>query len=410
MENEEKENLLSNDDCISLLPIILFRLKLILMAEELRNNIFTSSKSLQMKPMKAKSVYNFGACNQALQQKINRREENPEPSNDLIKLPNKIISYLGTKDEEISQCLLLKAVTLKRSEEENNLERLEFLGDSFLQYYISLKISAMYPNESKKKLNEYRTNIVKNSFLFEKAQEKNIGSYVHAVPFDLATWCPPNYIERKLQIVQLKDKCISDVIEAIIGAFLIANGHKTAIVIIHWLNLIDNNESEFLLPARINPISDEKLEEFQNKIEYRFKNNIILKNSLKPMGHQDSPSPTYHSLRFVGDAILQYVITRKIFEQYRNSGPGAMTDFREKIHNSHVYACLAVKFNLTEYLILEDSEVVNVSSTIQSFKESTVFKDFLVSFYTKTNRFIHCKENVYIEIYLCFFCVSKHLS
>lgn len=106
------------------------------------------------------------------------------------------------------------------------------------------------------------------------AQEKNIGSYVHAIPFDLATWCPPNYINRKLQIVQLK-KSIADVIEAIIGAFLLSDGHNTAIQIINWLNLIESNESKLQLEAIVNPIYDEKLEEFQNKIEYIFKNKSI---------------------------------------------------------------------------------------------------------------------------------------
>lgn len=66
------------------------------------------------------------------------------------------------------------------------------------------------------------------------------------------------------------------------------------------------------------------------KIEYHFNNNKILHISLTPMGHQGGQSISYDSVIFSGEAVLQYLVTRNIFERYREAGSGVMTDLRKK--------------------------------------------------------------------------------
>lgn len=90
---------------------------------------------------------------------------------------------------------------------------MEFIGDAFLQYIATIKCYLEHPEESKTKIHTRRTNIVQNSFLYKKAEQKNIGSYVHATPFQICMWCPPGYNCQTKNSIDIKDKAISDIID-----------------------------------------------------------------------------------------------------------------------------------------------------------------------------------------------------
>lgn len=156
-------------------------------------------------------------------------------------------------------------------------------------------------------------------------------------------------------IVRIKDKAIADIIEAIIGAFLLAKGHDAAIEIIMWFGLKEKANSNIDLPEKENTSLDIKnLTDFQEKIGYHFNKKKILNVSLTPVGHQDIQSISYNNLIFSGEAVLQYLVSRCIFDRYREAGPGVMTDLRTKVYNQHIYSCLSLKYRFDQYLILKD--------------------------------------------------------
>ena len=77
----------------------------------------------------------------------------------------------------------------------------------------------------------------------------------------------------------------------------------------------------------------------------------------------------YFRLEFLGDAVLDYLITRHLFEDPRQHSPGALTDLRSALVNNTIFASLAVKYDFHKY-----------------------FKHFSPGLQTVINRFVNLQE------------------
>ncbi|XP_035894675.1 endoribonuclease Dcr-1 [Anopheles stephensi] len=91
---------------------------------------------------------------------------------------------------------------------------------------------------------------------------------------------------------------------------------------------------------------------FEQVLDYRFKDRSYL---LQAMTHA-SYSPNrltdcYQRLEFLGDAILDYLITRHLYEDRRQHSPGALTDLRSALVNNTIFASLAVRHGFHKYFL-----------------------------------------------------------
>jgi endoribonuclease Dicer len=190
----------------------------------------------------------------------------------------------------------------------------------------------------------------------------------------------------------IPDKSIADCVEALIGAYLIECGPRGALLFMAWLGIrvipiinipIDGYEvkrvpgstREFLkdeclvrtvyghwVPPkspllRSTPHPEKTLEllldgfsEFEEKLGYYFNDRSYL---LQAMTHA-SYSPNrltdcYQRLEFLGDAVLDYLITRHLYEDPRQHSPGALTDLRSALVNNTIFASLAVRHDFHKY-------------------------------------------------------------
>lgn len=66
---------------------------------------------------------------------------------------------------------------------------------------------------------------------------------------------------------------------------------------------------------------------------------------------------SYERLEFLGDAILDFLITSHIFENGRNLTPGDLTDLRSALVNNVTIASYVVKLGLHKYVIFKLSLV-----------------------------------------------------
>ena len=90
----------------------------------------------------------------------------------------------------------LTALTLKRAEEELNLERLEFFGDSILAYIVVNHLFLIFPNENQAILSCILSNRVKNSNLLKLSlfETINLPEYVTGREFNPKyNWSPPGF-------------------------------------------------------------------------------------------------------------------------------------------------------------------------------------------------------------------------
>ena len=96
----------------------------------------------------------------------------PLPENKSIKSLLRRIDYPFENEK-----LIVNALTHRSLGSQNN-ERLEFLGDSVLNFVIAEALFSHYPNSSEGELSRLRSYLVKGETLAEISRELQLGDYV----------------------------------------------------------------------------------------------------------------------------------------------------------------------------------------------------------------------------------------
>jgi len=180
------------------------------------------------------------------------------------------------------------------------MENLEVLGDCFLKLGMSLALYHQYPKGNSGKLTSNKDRQVANKFLHRLATRKDLKNYLYAKKVEYtgkgASWTPPGYTvtsdeSDKYQKQNAKQKAFADMIEALIGAFLISTDYGTTIRFMHWLGLgtipddiktptilySDLSESMPAVMQNINQFFlNRRLNEVEKTLNYTFKNKAYL--------------------------------------------------------------------------------------------------------------------------------------
>ena len=78
------------------------------------------------------------------------------------------------------------------------------------------------------------------------------------------------------------------------------------------------------------------------------------------VAHEQGASVRHNQrLEFLGDAVLQLVLSRVLYEKFPHAGEGLLTKARAQMVNRHSLALQARLLNLGESLILSRGEEVN---------------------------------------------------
>jgi len=97
----------------------------------------------------------------------------------------------------------------------------------------------------------------------------------------------------------------------------------------------------------------------QHQIGYSFKKPELLQLALThpSVAHeQDLPIQTNQRLEFLGDAVLQLILTRELYEKFPAFGEGPLTKARAKLVNRRTLAERARQLGLGRHLILSRGE------------------------------------------------------
>ncbi|XP_050679245.1 endoribonuclease Dcr-1-like [Leptidea sinapis] len=91
-------------------------------------------------------------------------------------------------------------------------------------------------------------------------------------------------------------------------------------------------------------------EELERTLQYRFRDRSLLLQALTHASHSTNTlTDCYQRLEFLGDAILDYLITRHLYEDPRRHSPGALTDLRSALVNNTIFATLAARHGFHKY-------------------------------------------------------------
>ncbi|KAH8381846.1 hypothetical protein KR009_000631 [Drosophila setifemur] len=202
---------------------------------------------------------------------------------------------------------------------------------------------------------------------------------------DFSCFIPYNLVSQH----SIPDKSIADCVEALIGAYLIECGPRGALLFMAWLGVR-------VLPFRRQPAVKDMakrvpgstkpnaegmvtvygawptprspllhfapnagleldhllsgFEEFEASLGYRFRDRSYLLQAMTHASYTPNRlTDCYQRLEFLGDAVLDYLITRHLYEDPRQHSPGALTDLRSALVNNTIFASLAVRHGFHKF-------------------------------------------------------------
>ncbi|KAM4662071.1 endoribonuclease Dicer isoform 2-T2 [Discoglossus pictus] len=110
-------------------------------------------------------------------------------------------------------------------------------------------------------------------------------------------------------------------------------------------------------------------ENFEKKINYQFKNKAYLLQAFTHASyHYNTITDCYQRLEFLGDAILDYLITKHLYEDPRQHSPGVLTDLRSALVNNTIFASLAVKYDYHKYFKAVSPELFHIVDDFVQFQ------------------------------------------
>ncbi|XP_058753395.1 endoribonuclease Dicer homolog 1-like [Vicia villosa] len=294
---------------------------------------------------------------------------------------------------------ILEALTAASCQETFCYERAELLGDAYLKWVVSRFLFLKYPQKHEGQLTRMRQQMVSNMVLYQYALSKGLQSYILADRFAPSRWAAPGVLpvfdedtkddesslfdqEKSICKIEMMDitdgvedemedgelesdsssyrvlssKTLADVVEALIGVYYVEGGKNAANHLMKWIGIhieIDPDEMECTTKPSCVPDSILRSVDFdalEGALNLKFKDKGLLIEAITHASRPSSGVSCYQRLEFVGDAVLDHLITRHLFFSYTDLPPGRLTDLRAAAVNNENFARVTVKHNLHLHL------------------------------------------------------------
>ncbi len=100
--------------------------------------------------------------------------------------------------------------------------------------------------------------------------------------------------------------------------------------------------------------------EFEKRVGVSFTNTELLRQAFTHRSylneHKSSGIGHNERLEFLGDAVLELIVTEYLFEKYPDYNEGEMTSLRAALVNANTLSEVATSLNMSEYLLLSHGE------------------------------------------------------
>lgn len=220
--------------------------------------------------------------------------------------------------------LVVKALTASSAEDEDNYQRLEFLGDCMLKFISSLHIMASNPTWPANYLTVKKGQVVSNGFLARATLASGLDQFITTKRFTGAKWSPRYWADvlrhaKQPEKIERSSKLLADVVESLIGAGYVCGGLPKAFACVQtllplesWLPIPEANASLYEAAPADPAIT--QFDALKSLIGYTFNKKTLL---LEALTHSSYTGPhvnsSYDRLEFLGDAVLDYVVITRMY-------------------------------------------------------------------------------------------------
>lgn len=131
-------------------------------------------------------------------------------------------------------------------------------------------------------------------------------------------------------------------------------------------------------------------------IKYEFKNKDFLKEAITHRSYLNENTswkyPHNERLEFLGDAVLELIVTEELFQEFPKYAEGQLTTYRAALVNYQMLSEVSKKFNLEKFLLLSKGEAKDVGRArdviLANAFEALVGAIYLDSGYESVAKFI----------------------
>ncbi|KAL8511973.1 hypothetical protein ACS0TY_018436 [Phlomoides rotata] len=290
---------------------------------------------------------------------------------------------------------VLEAITTNKCQEKLHLESMQTLGDSFLKYAASQQLFKTYQNRHEGLLSLKRERTICNAALCKLGCDRRIPGFIRNEEFDVKTWiipgincgydvlkeeqvswCKKVYIGARRNI---KGKIVADVVKALLGAYLIAGGEKAALSFMVWLGItVDFVNVPYMRTYTLKPDAYINVTYLESLLNYKFRDACLLVEALTHGSYMFPEIPIcYQRLEFLGDAVLDYLMTLYLYFKYNGLSPELLTDLRSASVNNDCYARSAIRAGLYKHILhLSPDLHRHICATVSNVDESLSVETF----------------------------------
>ncbi|XP_020599927.1 endoribonuclease Dicer homolog 4 isoform X2 [Phalaenopsis equestris] len=326
-----------------------------------------------------------------------------------------VLSASFSEASGIRADIVLEALTTERCMERFSLERFEVLGDAFLKYVVGRHSFLSFDGLDEGQLTKKRSSIVNNSHLCDLAIKSNLQVYIRDELFEPSQYFPIGRsctnicnldtqstvhscnVEDGTDFVDVKCtkshhwlhmKTIADAVEALVGAFLVESGFRAAIAFLKLIGIQGDLKASdvyrVLEGSNINLSLVEivNIRELEESLDYTFKHRGLLLQAFIHPSYGKHSGGCYQKLEFLGDAVLEYLMTSYLYSVYPDMKPGQITDLRSIAVNNNFFAYIAVRWGFQRYLI-KDSK--SLTDAVNKFEKLVRASNLPMAFLEESN-------------------------
>ena len=275
-------------------------------------------------------------------------------------LHNELLSQLGFR----SLSLILAATTASSASAYLNYQRLEFFGDCILKYCTSLQIMAQNPSWPESYLTDAKAKVVSNDNLAKVSLRLKLSRYTITKGLKGVKWRPPRIKNTAMNSSTYDDQTLqsskvqADVVEAIIGATFVECGLPKVVDLLGllfseetWLKHEDAHKWIYEeVPDKVILNNQERV--LEKMIGYRFRKGLLLREAITHASlasSEELTSLSYERLEFLGDAVLDQIVSDIIFTHKLPKAHNLMHSIRTAVVSTAFLSFICIEYSPNEF-------------------------------------------------------------
>ncbi|KAF9009493.1 type III restriction enzyme [Cyathus striatus] len=266
--------------------------------------------------------------------------------------------------------VLIEALTLPCVAANYSNQRLETLGDAVLELCTTVHLYNKYPTRHEGQLTKLRKQVISNRYLLARAKRIGLEQFITSEILSVFKWryvlsSPEDRYSTTPTRRRLRDyprRSLQDCMEALLGASFHTGGIPMALQMGTAMDLEFGGVVPWSLryvPQCVTGSIPSLFSDLQIELGYNFKSNrIILEALTHPSFASPVDGPSYQRLEFLGDALLDLVVVKYLYDKFPNATSHQLAFPRTKAICAPALAWLAVrKLHLYKVLLVNNVEL-----------------------------------------------------